>query len=130
MSSLLGVSNTFVEVATSDRVVGKLGQVGSERLAERVEAELSSQHRGKKQHPVALLGEVGQSASDHVTDAFRDRACQFACGRRDALDGEQTNRLADKERVTLGLFVERRRELGRSELGGGQLDVRSYLPLA
>ena len=45
---------------------------------ERVEGELSAQHRREQQHAVALLREVGEPAGDHVPDVLRDGEPELA----------------------------------------------------
>ena len=97
--------------------------------SERLECELLAEHRRDLEHAVALLGQVGESAGDDVADALRD-GDPSSRARPQPLDREQAHRLADEERIPLGLLVQRLRELRRSELRGGQLDVLGDFLLA
>jgi len=74
---------------------------------------------------------VGEAAGDDVTDALGDGEPDLGRGPGlDALDGQQTQDLADEERVALGLVVQQRDQLRRGDLRRGQLDVRGDLALA
>jgi hypothetical protein len=74
---------------------------------------------------------MAEPAGDHVADALGDGDPNTVGGlRRHALDGEQPNDLAYKERVPVGLSVQRRDQPRRHDLRRRCLDVLADLALA
>jgi hypothetical protein len=120
--------------ALPDRFVEELEDAVRRVLArprKRLEVELAAEDRREYQQAIALVREVGESASDDVADVLRDGKPNLgAGGRRDPLEGEEAHDLADEERIPLGLLVQRRDELGRGDLRRCRLDVGRHVFLA
>ncbi len=105
-------------------VVGNAG-----RTSERLQSELTPDHRRENENLVAVDGQVTKAASDDVAHALGDRQPRSALV-EPSLRCQQPHDLTDEERIAFGFLLDRGHHFVTRRLAGNDLDEAGNIALA